>query len=603
MITMMVIMLGVLAIIAAAGFGVFSVFQSTERLSQVSRNAARLEQAGIAVRSAMRSASGDGFLNVPAPEFVDGRPVLPAWLGADASTPWGVRYGYCAYGALPPAGGDGADQGFQSGSVDVDLGGYGVKPYVVRSSEPVGGRLVRAFVISPVAGQEAVPPCSDVTIADGVYRVAGGTVQPVYESYSLATLLGSAFGQSSQMATVYVSNAASVEGNKTGANAANPMTLAAAVQLWKTGFYRDIAFDFAATGVPYDLTGAIATFDTPAFSSGRRIAFLSRASQPSQRPVLRTSGPGGMDGSFVFGADVVVRGVGFPQGTVALVNGARGEFSDTSLGGLELDGASASVQSSTVTGGVAAHRSTLSVSGSSLAFVAARASSTIALDTSVTGQVVARDSRVDLGRGVQVDPGAGNAGVQAFGSTVNVSAGLSCAEPPVAIARSGAAAAFDLYGSNLFFGGRDVAVVEPAQGNLFAVDASSSVKVAPRACSGAAVMPSRLIGASLQACASGVGGGCAVVGPIPEDVGPRPTEQVSTSACSAAPGSGGASCQVTATCASGRVLSGGCDFAVTAGGPPVLQRFRQASPTTFVCQYGAAEGSAANISAVAQCAP
>ena len=603
MITMMVIMLGVLAIIAAAGFGVFSVFQSTERLSQVSRNAARLEQAGIAVRSAMRSASGDGFLNVPAPEYVDGRPVLPAWLGSDVSTPWGVRYGYCAFGALPPAGGDGTEQGFQSGSVDVDLGGYGVKPYVVRSSEPVGGRLVRAFVISPVAGQDAVPPCSDVTIADGVYRVAGGTVQVVHESYSLATLLGSAFGQASQMATVYVSNATVIEGNKTGASPANPMTLASAMQLWKTGFYRDVAFDFAVTGIPYDLTGAVSNFDTPAFSSGRRIALLSRATQANDRPILRTAGPGGFDGAFVFGADVVAKGVRFAEGSVALVRGARGEFSDSLMAGLELDGSEASVSSSTVTGVLTAHRSKLSVSGSSVAYVAGRAGSVVALDTTLTGQVVVRDSRVDLGRGTQIDPGAGNAGVQAFGSVVNVSAGLSCSEPPVSIVRTGGAAAFDLYGSNLFFGGRDLAVIEAAPGSLFTVDASSTVKVAPRACGGVAVMPSRLSGTSLAACAAGVGGGCVVVGQIPEDVGPRPTEQVSTSACVAAAGSGGASCQVTATCTVGRVSSGGCDFAVTGGGTPVLQRFRQVSATQFVCQYGVGEGSSANISAIAQCAP
>lgn len=604
MIAYMVIMIGVLAIIATAGYGVFTLLQSTERLAQASRNAARMEQVAIAVRSSLRSAASDGYLNAPSPEFFEGRPVVPSWLGSDSATPWGVRYGYCAYGALPAVGGDGTTQGFASASVDVDLGAYGVKPFVVRSAEPTGGRLIRALIVSPVLGQDSVPSCNDVTYSDGAFRVSGGTVQAVYESYSLATLLGGPFGSSAQMATVYVSNAASPGGNGTGASATNPMSLSAAMGLWKSGFYRDMVMDFAVTGVPYDLTGAYGSFDVPQFDAGRRVVLASRGAAPSARPQIRVASGGGFGGNLAFGSDVVIKDVDVPEGYLVLSKGARGRVEGSSLAGIALDGATASLSGVSVSQLLEAHGSKVTIAGSSVAAIAARASSTINLDTSDSGQIVVRDSVLDLGRGTQVSPSAGSPGVQAFGSKVSVSVGPSCAEGPVSVSRAGAAAAFDLYGSDLSFGGRDVAVVEAAVGQLYALDSSSTVRVSPRACGGVAVTPARLSGASFAACQSGAGGSCASLGAIPQDVGPRTTAVTADLACNGSGSTSGGICAVTATCPVGKVVSGGCDFAVGSGAAPILRRFKATSSSAFACEYARPDAvSTSTVTAVAQCSP
>lgn len=604
MIAYMVIMIAVLGIVAAAGYGVFTLLQSTERLAQASRNAARMEQVAIAVRSSLRSAASDGYLNAPAPDYLDGRPVLPAWLGSDSSTPWGVRYGYCAYGALPAVGGDPTDQGFPSASVSVDLGSYGVKPFVVRSAEPTGGRLVRALIVSPVLGQDAVPSCNDVTFSDGAFRVAGGTVQAVYESYSLSTLLGGPFGTSAQMATVYVSNTASPSGNGTGASATNPMSLAAAMGLWKSGFYRDMVMDFAVTGIPYNLTGAYASFDVPQFDAGRRVVLVSRGSTPTSRPQIRVANGGAFNGNLSFGSDVVIKDVDIPSGTLVLTKGARARVEGSGLAGIALDGASAVLSGVSVSQLVEAHGSRLVVASSTLGALTARAGSTVNVDTSDTGQIVVRDSALDLGRGTQIAPSAGSPGVQAFGSKVSVSVGPSCSEGPVSIARSGSAAAFDLYGSDLSFGGRDVAVIEAAVGELFSVDASSSVRVAPRACGGSAVMPARLQGLSFAACQAGAGGGCASLGLVPESLAPRTTQATADTLCNGSGPTSGGICLATAVCNAGKVVSGGCDFAVSSGAAPILRRFRQTSSNAFACEFGRADAtSVATVSAIAQCAP
>src|SRR3546814_15119895 len=84
MISLFIIMIVVLTLVSAAGYSVITFLKSSETMTMVLRNSARLDITGKLVEANLRTVGSDGVSYAPMGAPVDGMTVLPAWVSVDA---------------------------------------------------------------------------------------------------------------------------------------------------------------------------------------------------------------------------------------------------------------------------------------------------------------------------------------------------------------------------------------------------------------------------------------------------------------------------------------------------------------------------------------
>lgn len=367
MIHTLVISLAAMAVVGTASWGAWSTVSGAVAAGRAERNAMRLDIAAGAVRS--NAFVSGGHVTLPAPSPNGG---LPDWLGAEGVAPWGVAFRYCPYGE--GVGGDpSSPNGYSIGTMT--LGGRG---YVVSSSPaPVAGM---AFVlVSALPGSDAVPACSDVTIAGGLFRVPGGTARGV----SFDSLRHVGGGD----ATVHVSPA----GGGTGRSASDPMSLSDAFAWWQAARPSELRVVMApGTYLP----------PPPMAGDGRgsRIALV---------------GPATIDGSVGLPVDLTLSRVSV-TGTITVAPGIRADLSSAAVGTLSVGGdARLSAESSA--------SSASAVAGGRIA-VDGQAGATIGSAEARTGGIVSVSGPASIGS-LYADTG-GRASAYGGASVASAAAGL-----------------------------------------------------------------------------------------------------------------------------------------------------------------------------------
>lgn len=266
MFALFILMMGVLALAAIAGYTVFSTSQSSLVMSAVQRNVAEMDIAAVLLRQAVRIVDpSTGTAHVPMgvpldPDTGSGRTIIPAWVAGSARTPWGVPFGYCPYApvegnttgaVLAMVRGDGGSTyqvqtrpGF-TGATD--------EPYVVQgsrgshASDGPDAPAVLAFIVSPAVNSRDVPDCADIAWIDGSWRAAGD-VQGTVRAIAPVQLADSTGPGASASMTRYVSP----DGAGKGLYATAPETLSMALAEWK--FFRPLAMTIRLAPGRYSLS-------------------------------------------------------------------------------------------------------------------------------------------------------------------------------------------------------------------------------------------------------------------------------------------------------------------------------------------------------------
>ena len=226
-----------------AGMGAYAVWvsiQSTQVLTQVGRNVSQMDGLAAVVKANIRSvtffdASSSGYVSrlfAPTPQGDS----LPGWLAANARTPWGAAYRYCAYAPNPIGGAlasTAAAEGLPYGTVgvhDLTSPGAGAQSYIVSGARPANpadnGTVpdVLAFVISPLPGNDTAPACEDISWNGGIFRAANGSVVAVTDDVSTRAGLP---------VPPTMVRFASAAGGGDGGSTASPATLSDVLAEWK----------------------------------------------------------------------------------------------------------------------------------------------------------------------------------------------------------------------------------------------------------------------------------------------------------------------------------------------------------------------------------
>lgn len=226
-----------------AGMGAYAVWvsiQSTQVLTQVGRNVSQMDGLAALVRANVRSIT---FFDTTAGSYVSRlfAPTpqgdsFPQWLAANARTPWGAAYRYCAYAPSQVGGAIAATavpDELPYGTVSVhDLTSpdAGPQSYVVsgaRPGNPADGGPVPAvlgFVVSPLPGNDTAPSCDDIYWNGGIFRAAQGSVVAITDD---AATRGGLPVPSTMV------RFASLAGGGDGGSEASPATLSDALAEWK----------------------------------------------------------------------------------------------------------------------------------------------------------------------------------------------------------------------------------------------------------------------------------------------------------------------------------------------------------------------------------
>lgn len=192
------ILLTVLAMLLIAGSGVAVVMnmRAQAMVLESGKNDKRLDEVVAAIGSSIKRIPATDRYALPAPDMVQGAgwATIPAGIGMENSTTRGLPYLYCPVGQFSAA------QAAALGSITkltVDMPGssYEVDVYgglVVSSSLALDSTLVSqlrplAIVTAAKERSDAPPPCSSVTMDNGVPRVDGGYVRVISEPLGVAT--------------------------------------------------------------------------------------------------------------------------------------------------------------------------------------------------------------------------------------------------------------------------------------------------------------------------------------------------------------------------------------------------------------------------------
>jgi hypothetical protein len=240
-----VIAIFILSIISVlmAGMGAYAVWvsiQSTQVLTQVGRNVSQMDGLAALVKANLRSITffdpvAKGYVSqlfVPTPQGDS----LPAWLTANARTPWGAAYRYCGYAPNPVGGAIAAtasEDALPYGTVqvhDLTAPAAGPQSYVVSGARPGNSAdigpvpQVLAFVISPLPGNDVAPACEDIAWNGSVFRAGNGSVLAVTDDVSTRAGL--------PVPSTMV-RYASAAGGGDGGSTASPATLSDVLAEWK----------------------------------------------------------------------------------------------------------------------------------------------------------------------------------------------------------------------------------------------------------------------------------------------------------------------------------------------------------------------------------
>lgn len=221
-----------LGLVATAGYAVLTFNEAASSTEQQRQNNAQMDMAATAVRMNLRAIQLDGVAFAPMGELgPEGWTTLPAWLGVNNRTPWGVSYLYCPYAPSPTlTAGAGAEQVIEGDGVTsytVNLLNNAVtagRDYVSESEAPsVSGVL--ALLISPKKNGTTPPNCRDVTYAGGRYTVPNGKVIAITGAQGVAERLAATTSQ----VDLYVSPT----GSGSGATPSDPSSFDAAMAVWQ----------------------------------------------------------------------------------------------------------------------------------------------------------------------------------------------------------------------------------------------------------------------------------------------------------------------------------------------------------------------------------
>ena len=557
-----IVVLGVVGVMLYASIGSFS---SVERQAAFIRNIQRMDQIVSTLASSQRLAGTDGRMSLPAPSVENGIPALPTWLGVERRTPWGELYTYCVFAETPADGGDPFVAGRRMAIAPVSFPATGSRDYVVRSDRPsVTQQGLRALLLSGSPASPQSPGCDEVSLDNGVWRVARGTARVVYEQ------VGGAFGLhvsagATGPAILYVSNDADTPEGRTGASPDESVTFSAALAAWQSARAQSVTLRLLPSPTPYVVPAGISDLTGAEVGSGRSLRIESAV--PAQLATLSFSSLSTraqleLADLALTGTVLAVDGPAVSLRRVALnatlrIAGSAGDLDETSVAGLVLvDGAR-----------VTARRSVLQavrMDGADLL---------IGSDTNVVG--------------------AGVSAVIARGSRISVSADDACSAAPFTVAVTDADPAvvpgMQLLASELQIAGRDVWHHRIAQSSSFvSLDASSRLSVSDRYCGGALQTPRlRELDGAID------------VGPIQSLIPPffDPISQVAS--CDA---NSGTVCQVEAVCPAGRnATRGECGINQVTGSLVLLRRFGYASGDRFFCEMARPVDAEAVVSATAMC--
>lgn len=203
MVSLFIIMIVTLSLVSAAGYSIITFLKANETTTMVLRNTSRLELTAKLVEANLRTVGAGGAYHAPMGAVIGGLTVVPPWVSADASTPWGQPYSYCPYAPQSAAGGGAPATIYTAG------GSYAVQA-LARSVEGVprdyvsggatasasvpglgaAGNDILALIISPTYGASAMPDCSSVTYNSGSFRVPGGSVAVVRSANNGSIAIG-----------------------------------------------------------------------------------------------------------------------------------------------------------------------------------------------------------------------------------------------------------------------------------------------------------------------------------------------------------------------------------------------------------------------------
>lgn len=291
MFALFIMMMGVIALAAIAGYTIHSTSQSSFIMSTVQRNVGEMDIAVALLRqSVLMVDPSTGTAHVPMgvplePGDASSRTVLPSWVAGSARTPWGVSYGYCPYapsegnvsGAVLATVRSAAGASYQV-QTQPGFTGTTTEPYVVSGQRAANALddpdapAVLAFLISPAIDRQDVPDCRDIAWVDGAWRVTGniqGSVRAI-APMQLADSMGP--GASASM-TRYVSPT----GTGRGLHAASPASLATAIAEWK--FFRPLAMTIRLAPGAYSMSGSdLDLGDLDEASFGRSLRLIGSGS-------------------------------------------------------------------------------------------------------------------------------------------------------------------------------------------------------------------------------------------------------------------------------------------------------------------------------------
>ena len=255
MVSLIISSMMAMSLVVAATYLSYSTLQSSQNVSAVQRSSAQMWQLAALVQANLRPVKGDGVLYPPAPAVdATGRTILPAWLVADARSPWGASYGYCVYAPAPqaatvplpavPAAAGGAASiapvvaAASSGVAAPVLtapypyaGAPGAHDYAVAAPAlpaALAGRDIVALVLASAMKSDKPARCEDVVLEQGQLGLAGGG--QVVSIGQRATNDLAALSAGARVERVVTPVPA---GTATGADLADGMTLEAALGFWQ----------------------------------------------------------------------------------------------------------------------------------------------------------------------------------------------------------------------------------------------------------------------------------------------------------------------------------------------------------------------------------
>lgn len=242
-----------IALVSGAGWAIYTFFQSSIDLGMVGRVSAHLDAVVATLRLQTRAIDGTGVLYVPAGQATsEGWTGLPASVGMEARTPWGVSYAYCP--VAPAAVTSATDTVTKSGggTYSIETTMSAGRAYVTASGlvldSSLSGLDVRAIITAPRPKEQTPPACDSVTWDGSSFTVPNGFVRVV-----TGARVGAIDGaNASGVVTRHVAPAGS--GTQSGLDSGNPMALTDALDAWVALAPRVMVLKLAAG--TYDLTGA-----------------------------------------------------------------------------------------------------------------------------------------------------------------------------------------------------------------------------------------------------------------------------------------------------------------------------------------------------------